>query len=148
LITTLKEREIRNLKQAAKDRQKRGSRVRGIPDEADLELLRAAKKQRREERKLKITQERQEKAYNAELKRLEQATARKSMPVHQSDIERCVDILPQMWKRGTRPNVLNRVKDEMSTIWPITAKNEICRQGGDRVIQNKVHAPQPFMWSG
>jgi hypothetical protein len=28
--------------------------VRGIPDEADLELLRAAKKQRREERKLKL----------------------------------------------------------------------------------------------
>jgi hypothetical protein len=69
LITTLKEREIRNLKQAAKDRQKRGSRVRGIPDEADLELLRAAKKQRRKDRKLKIIQERQEKAYNAELKR-------------------------------------------------------------------------------
>jgi hypothetical protein len=44
LITTLKEREIRNLKQAAKDRQKRGSRVRSIPDEADLESLRAAEK--------------------------------------------------------------------------------------------------------
>jgi hypothetical protein len=37
LIRTLKEREIRNLKQAAKDRQKRGSRVRSIPDKADLE---------------------------------------------------------------------------------------------------------------
>jgi ribosomal protein L35 len=59
-----------------------------------LELLRATKKQRREERKLKIIQERQEKAYNAELKRLEQATARKSMPVHQRDIKRCMDILP------------------------------------------------------
>jgi hypothetical protein len=124
LITTLKEREIRNLKQAAKDRRKRGSRVRGIPDEADLELLRAVKKQRREERKLGITQERQEKAYNAELKRREQATAWKNMPVHQRDIKRCMDILPQMWKRCARPNVLNRVKDEMSTIWPITAKPE------------------------
>jgi hypothetical protein len=106
-----KGREIHNLKQAAKDRRKRGSRVRSIPDEADLELLRASKKQRREERKLKIIQERQEKAYNAELKRPGQATARKSMPVHQRDIERCIDILPQMWKRGARPNVLNRVKD-------------------------------------
>jgi hypothetical protein len=124
LITTLKEREIRNLKQATKDRRKRGSRVRTIPDKADLESLRASKKQRREERKLKIIQERQEKAYNAELKRLEQATARKRMPAHQRDIERCIDILPQMWKRGARPNVLNRVKDEMSTIWPITAKTE------------------------
>jgi hypothetical protein len=57
LITTLKEREIHNLKQAAKDRQKRGSRVRSIPDKADLESLRASKKQRREERKLKIIQE-------------------------------------------------------------------------------------------
>jgi hypothetical protein len=98
--------------------------VRGIPDEADLELFRAAKKQRREERKLEIIQERQEKAYNAELKRLKQATARKNMPVHQRDIERCMDILPQMWKRGAWPNVLNRVKYEMSTIWPITAKTE------------------------
>jgi hypothetical protein len=124
LITTLKEREIRNVKQAAKNRQKRGSRVRSIPDEADLELLRASEKQRREERKLKIIQERQEKVYNAELKRLEQATARKSMPAHQRDIERCIDILPKMWKRGAPPNVLNRVKDEMSTIWPITAKIE------------------------
>jgi hypothetical protein len=58
------------------------------------------------------------------LKRLEQATARKSMPAQQRDIERCIGILPQMWKRGARPNVLNRVKDEMSTIWPITAKTE------------------------
>jgi hypothetical protein len=70
--------------------------VRGIPDEADLELLRAAKEQRREERKLKIIQERQEKFYNAELKRLEQATARNNMPVHQRDIERGMDILPQI----------------------------------------------------
>jgi hypothetical protein len=124
LITTLKEREIRNLKQVAKDRQKRGSRVRGMPDEADLELLGAAKKQRGEERKLEIIQERQEKAYNTELTRLELATARKSMPVHQRDSERCMDILPQMWKRCAWPNVLNRVKDEMSTIWPITAKTE------------------------
>jgi hypothetical protein len=124
LITTLKEREMRNLKQAAKDRHKRGCRVRGILDEADLELLTAAKKQRWEERKLKIIQERQEKAYNAELNRLEQATARKSMPVHQRDIKRCMDILPQMWKRGAWPNVLNRVKDEMSKIWPITEKTE------------------------
>jgi hypothetical protein len=36
LITTLKEREIRNLKQAAKDWRKRGSRVRSIPDKAEL----------------------------------------------------------------------------------------------------------------
>jgi hypothetical protein len=58
LITTLKGREMRNLKKAAKDQRERGCRVRGIPDEADLELLRVAKKQRREEsRKLKITQE-------------------------------------------------------------------------------------------
>jgi hypothetical protein len=118
LITTLKEREIRNLKQAAKNRRKRGSRVRSIPDEADLEL------QRHEERKLEIIQERQEKAYNEELTRLELATARKSMPAHQRDIERCIGILPQMWKRGAQPNVLNRVKDEMSTIWPITDKTE------------------------
>jgi hypothetical protein len=76
LITTLKEREIRNLKQAAKDRRKRGSGVRGIRDEADLELLRAVKKQRREERKLRIIQERQDKAYNPELKRLEQVPSR------------------------------------------------------------------------
>jgi hypothetical protein len=98
--------------------------VRSNPDKADLELLRAAKKQRREERKLEIIQERQEKAYNAELKMLELTIARKSMPAHQRDIERCIDILPQMRKRGARPNVLNRVKDEMSTIWPITAKTD------------------------
>jgi hypothetical protein len=88
LITTLKEREIRNLKQAAKDRRKRGSRVRSIPDEAELEALRASKKQKQEQRKLEIIQERQERAHNAELMRLELATARKSMPAHQRDIER------------------------------------------------------------
>jgi hypothetical protein len=98
--------------------------VRSIPDKADLEPMRASKKQRREERKLEIIQERQEKAYNAELTRLELATAKKSMRAHQRDIKRCIDILPQMWKRGARPNVLNRVKDEMSTIWPIMAKPE------------------------
>jgi hypothetical protein len=124
LITTLKEREICNLKQAAKDRRKRGSRVRSIPDKANLEALRASKKQKREERKLEIIQEPQERAHNAELARLELATARESMPAHQRDIERCIGILPQMWRKGARPNVLNRVKDEMSTIWPITAKTE------------------------
>jgi hypothetical protein len=36
LITTLKEREICNLKQAAKDRRRRGYRVRSIPDKADF----------------------------------------------------------------------------------------------------------------
>ena len=56
LITTLKEREIRNLKQAAKDRRKRGSRVRSLPDEAELEALRASKKQKQEQRKLDIIQ--------------------------------------------------------------------------------------------
>jgi predicted phosphohydrolase len=88
LITTLKEREICNLKQAAKDRGKRRSRVRSIPDKADLEALRASKEQRREEMKLEIIQERQEKAYNAELTRLKLATARESMPAHQRDIKR------------------------------------------------------------
>jgi hypothetical protein len=116
LITTLKEREICNLKQAAKDRRKRGSRVRSIPDKADLESLRASKKERREERELEIIQERQEKAHSAKLKRLELATARKSMPAHQRDIERCIGILPQMWKRGARPNILNRVKDDVHNL--------------------------------
>jgi hypothetical protein len=122
LITTLKKREIHNLKQAAKDRQKRGSMVRSLPDEAELEALRASKKQKQEERKLEIIQERQERAHNAELTRLERATARASIPAHLRDIERCIVILPQMWRKGARPNVLNRVKDEMSTIWPITSK--------------------------
>jgi hypothetical protein len=124
LITTLKEREIRNLKQAAKDRRKIGSRLRSLPDEADLEALRASKKQKREERKLEIIQERQERAHNAELVRIERATPKASISAHLRDIDRCIDILPQMWKRGARPNVLNRLKDEMSTIWPITAKTE------------------------
>jgi hypothetical protein len=111
LITTLKEREIRNLKQVTKDRRKRASRVRSIPDKAHLEGLRALKKQKREERKLKIIQERLERAHNAELARLELATARESLLAHLRDTERCIDILPQMWKRGAWPNVLNRVKD-------------------------------------
>jgi hypothetical protein len=98
--------------------------MRSIPDKADLEVLRASKKQKQEEKKLKIIKERQEKAYNAELTRLELATGRESLPAHQRDIERCIDILPQMWKMGAWPNVLNRVKDEMSTIWPITSKTE------------------------
>jgi hypothetical protein len=48
--------------------------VRSLPDEAELEALRASKKQKQEERKLEIIQERQERAHNAELARLEQAT--------------------------------------------------------------------------
>jgi hypothetical protein len=47
LLTTLKEREMRNLKQATENRRIRGLRDRGIPDKDNLELLRAAKKQRR-----------------------------------------------------------------------------------------------------
>jgi hypothetical protein len=40
------------------------------------------------------------------------------MPLHQIDIERCMGIVPQIWKKGARRDVVNRVKDEMSTIWP------------------------------
>jgi hypothetical protein len=124
LITTLKEREIRNLKQAAKDRQKKGSRVRPIPDEADLESLRASNKQRREERKLGIIQERQKKLYNAELKRLEKATARKKHAGAPKRHRKVYQHSTLDVEKGARPNVLNRVKDKMSTIWPITAKTE------------------------
>jgi hypothetical protein len=99
--------------------------VRSLLDEADLEALRASKKQKQEERKLEIIQERQERAHNAELARLERATARASIPAHLRDIKRCIDILLQMWRKGARLNVLNRVKDEMSTIWPITAKTNL-----------------------
>jgi hypothetical protein len=113
LITALKEREICNLKQAAKDRKKEGSRVRSIPDKADLDLLRASKKPKTEMRKLEIIQDCQEKAYNAELTRLKLATARKSMPAHQRYIKRCINILRQMWKRGAWPNVLNTLHNEM-----------------------------------
>jgi hypothetical protein len=74
--------------------------VRSLPDEAALEALRASKKQKQEERKLEIIQERQERAHNAELVRLEQATARASIQKHLRDIERCIDILPQMWRKG------------------------------------------------
>jgi hypothetical protein len=41
-------------------------------------------------------------ADNAELKRLEIATARASMPKHKRDIKNCLDILPQTWKKGVR----------------------------------------------
>jgi hypothetical protein len=34
-----------------------------------------------------------------------------------------MDILPQMWERGARRNVLNRVKDEMSTILAYYGQN-------------------------
>jgi hypothetical protein len=98
--------------------------VRSLPDEAELEALRASKKQKQEERKLEILQERQERAHNAKLARLERATARASIPAHLRDIKRCIDILPQMWRKGAPPHVLNRVKDEMSTIWPISTKTE------------------------
>ena len=95
--------------------------MRSLPDEAKLEAVRASKKQKQEERKLEIIQERQERAHNAELTRLERATARASIPAHLRGIERCIDILPQMWRKGARPNVQMRVKDELSKIWPITA---------------------------
>jgi hypothetical protein len=62
--------------------------------------LRASKKQKQVERKLEIIQERQERAHNAKLARLEQATARASIPKHLRDIERCIDILPQIWRKG------------------------------------------------
>jgi hypothetical protein len=75
--------------------------------------------------KIKILQELEEKAYNTELKRLKQATVRKSMPAHQREIEKCMDILPKMWKTGAWQNVSNKVKDELSAIWPLTDATEV-----------------------
>jgi hypothetical protein len=46
------------------------------------------------------------------------------MLLHQREIKKCMDILPQTWKKGARQNVIKRVQEEMSTIWPITAKIE------------------------
>jgi hypothetical protein len=53
--------------------------------------------------------------------RHEKATARENMPAHQ----RCMDILPQTWKKVAQRNVVNRVQEEMSTIWPITEATEV-----------------------
>jgi hypothetical protein len=116
-------KEIRNLKKAKKEQRKRGLRERQLPDKGDEELLRASKKQKREARKIEIEQEREAKAHDAELNRLQKATARKSLPVHQRDIERCLDILPQTWKKAARRNVIKRVQEQMSTIWPIYGEN-------------------------
>jgi hypothetical protein len=88
----------------------------------DLDLLRASKKQERTKRKKDIERERKEKANNAELKRLEKATARASMPKHKRDMENCLNTLPQTWKKGARK--IKRVQDEMSTIWRITERIE------------------------
>jgi hypothetical protein len=35
-----------------------------------------------------------------------------------------LDILPQTWKKGARKNIIERVKNEMSTIWLITEFTE------------------------
>jgi hypothetical protein len=125
LITTPKAQELRNLKKVARERRQRGLREREIPDASDLELVRASKKQKREERKIELEKEREEKAQKAEVQRLLKATARENMPQTKRDIERCMDILPQTWKKGARRNVINRVKEEMSKIWPISDATEV-----------------------
>ena len=58
------------------------------------------------------------------MRRLERATARARMPKHRRYIKKCLDILPQTWKKGARKNVIERVRNEMSTIWPITQFTE------------------------
>ena len=125
VLTKLNERDKRNLKKAAEERRDRGLRPR---PSTDLESLRAAKRQKRKERKEDIDMEREVRAEAAEVRRLEIATARARMPQNKRDIERCLDILPQTWKKGARKNVIERVKNEMATIWPITEKTEFVDQ--------------------
>jgi hypothetical protein len=86
--------------------------------------LRASKRQKREERKEDIEREQEEKAEAAELRRLEIETAGARLSKHRRDRKKGLDILPQTWKKGVRKNVIERVRDEMSTIWPITKFTE------------------------
>ena len=72
--------------------------------------MRASKRQKRKERKKDIVMEQEVRVEAAEVSRLEIATARARMPKHKRDIERCLDILPQTWKKGARKNVIERVK--------------------------------------
>jgi hypothetical protein len=90
----------------------------------DFESLRASKRQKQEERKEEIEREQEERAEAAEVRRLEIATARARMPKHRRDIKKCLDILLQTWEEGARKNVIQRVRDEMSTIWPMTEFTE------------------------
>ncbi len=59
------------------------------------------------------------------MQRLLKATARESMPQTKRDIERCMDILPATWKKSARRNVINRVKEELNEIWPISDATEV-----------------------
>jgi hypothetical protein len=121
VLTKLNEQDKRNLKKAGDEQIARGLWQRQI---TNLESLRASKRQKREERKEDIDREQEGRAEAAEVRRLKIATARARMPKHRRDIKKCLDILPQIWKKGARKNVIERVKNEMSMIWPTTEFTE------------------------
>ncbi len=121
VLTKMNEQDRQNLKKAENERIARGLRPR---QNTDLESLRAAKRQKREERKEEIGREQEARDEAAEVRRREIATERARMPKYKRDIEECLDILPQTWKKGVKKNVIERVRKEMNTMWPVTDRTE------------------------
>jgi hypothetical protein len=95
----MNEQDRQNLKKAENKRKSRGLRPR---QNTDLESLRAAKRQKREEQKEEIDREQEVRDDAAEVRRREIATARARMPKNRRDIKNCLDILPQTWKKGVK----------------------------------------------
>ena len=128
VLTTLKERDRRNLKNSQIRRKLRGERRQNQEGDGKEVSAVAALVQKREERKIELEKKHGDAASKAELKRLEKATARASMSVPRREIEKCIDNLEQTWKKGARKNVIQRVQQDLSTMWPITSRTELNKE--------------------
>ncbi len=125
LITTLKTLQIRSEKKARQERRARGKREREIPDEVDVEVLKAARKKQRAARKIEIEKELLVKEARAKEKRAEKEFARSRLGVEERKMEKCLDLLAVSWRKGARRNAIQRAKDELSRIWPETGQTEV-----------------------
>jgi hypothetical protein len=60
-----------------------------------------------------------------ELERRRKEAAWAKLPPDQQDIERSLEILPQVFKKGARRNVIQRVIDEITSSFPVTETTEL-----------------------
>jgi hypothetical protein len=76
-------------------------------------------------RKEELAKKPKEREGTDEVERIRKEVAWAKLSRDQQDIERSMEILPKVFKKGERRNVLQRVNDEIASFFPLTERTEL-----------------------
>ena len=100
----------------------------GKTEKRKLELLAQKTEAERVQRKEDQAQKRKAKLGADELTKIRKAEALAKLPQDQQDIEKSLEILPQVFKKGAGRNLIQRVNNEIATFFPVTERTELTKK--------------------